>query len=396
MTKIRRPFVTFDISSMLMGSSVLLAVSLAVGLACFAGPQASQAAVATPAPVGIDVIVPVIEVPPAPTVGAIIPVGAAADAAQVEVIVSGLLPYSYFELYLHSTPVLVASGFADSTGTFKVTIVLPATLEAGTHSLEVKATDAAGQPYSKTVSQFAVTADRRLAGAGPGSSIIDGTVASGGTSNGDGEESSSTQTTQTDDAAAAAALGPDPFILGGVLYVSGVKVETVPTPSPRGGTVVLEMTIKNVSHTTFDSSMDFWITSPLSDTIVHLDQISVAGLASGETRTVQATLPHVGQWPVMVAHATLRPPAAVENSELTPLTRETITWMWPLFGLMMLALFVAGFMLWRYLPVMGRGRRTAAERPSVVESISIIFSQKSRTPRTPKATPAPESNEGDA
>ena len=458
MTKMRRPFVTFGASSMMMGTGVVLALAFA----SFVSPQSSQAVDATPAPVGIDVIVPVIVVPPEPTVGAIIPVGAAADAAQVEVVVSGLQPYSYFELYLRSTPVLVASGFADSTGTFKVTITLPTTLEAGTHSLEVKATDAGGQPYTKTVSQFAITADRRLAGAGPGSSLISTTVSSGSASSGDGAVSSSTQTTQTDDAAAAAALGPDPFNLGGILYIGGVNVSTVPTPSPRGGTLVLEMTIKNVSHTTFDSSMDFWVTSPLSDTIVHLDQISVAGLASGETRTVQATLPHVGQWPVMVAHATLRPPAAVEKSELTPLTRESITWMWPFFGLMMLALFVAGFMLWRYLPVMGRAGRVERaiqrdnaetladaaaivraeaeivtaqvalvtqpifvakpDRPQAPESTvpvepsapvvpkkpraprapkpviegEAVVPKKPRAPRAPKAAPAPESNEGDA
>lgn len=353
MTKTRRSYKTFGASSMMMGAGVFLAFALA----SFVGPQASQAVDETPTPVGVNISVDVIAVPPPPTVSAIIPVGAAADTAQVEVIVSGLLPYSYFELYLYSTPKLVASGFADSTGTFKVTITLPTTLETGTHSLEVKATDAGGQPYTRTISQFAVTADRRLAGAGPGSSLISTTVTSGTSSNGDGAVSSSTQTTETDADAAAAALGPDPFDLGGILYIGGVNVSTVPTPSLRGGTLVLAMTMKNVSNTTFDSSMDFWVTSPLSDTIVRLDQISVAGLAPGETRTVQATLVHVGQWPVMVAHATLRPPAAVENSELTPLTRESITWMWPLFGLMMFALFVAGFVLWRYLPVMGRAGR---------------------------------------
>jgi hypothetical protein len=193
----RRPFETFGASSMVMGASV----ALAIALGSFLSAQSSLAETSTPAPVGIDVIVPVIVVPPSPTAAAIIPVGAAADTAQVEVAVSGLQPYSYFELYLYSTPKLVASGFADSTGTFKVTIALPTTLEAGAHSLEVKGTDAGGQPYTQTVSQFAVTADRRLAGAGPGSSLISSTVST--TTNSNGSVTSSTQTTQTDAAAAA-------------------------------------------------------------------------------------------------------------------------------------------------------------------------------------------------
>lgn len=361
----RRPFETFGALSMVMGASV----ALAIALGSFLSAQSSLAETSTPAPVGIDVIVPVIVVPPAPTVAAIIPVGAAANTAQVEVVVSGLQPYSYFELYLYSTPKLVASGFADSTGTFKVTIALPTTLEAGVHSLEVKGTDAGGQPYKQTVSQFAVTADRRLAGAGPGSSLISSTVST--TTNSNGSVASSTQTTQTDAAAAAAALGTDPVDVGGVLFAGGVTATTQPSPSPRGGTAVLAMTVKNVSSTTFDSSMDFWLTSPLGDTIARLDQISVAGLAPGETRTVKATMTNVGQWPAMMAHVTLTPPAAVENSELAPVTRDTIVWMWPFFALMMLGLLVAGYLLWRFLPVMSRGGRAAlAERRDNAETLA--------------------------
>jgi hypothetical protein len=361
----RRPFETFGASSMMVGAGVVLAFTLA----SFFGAQASQAVDATPTPEGINLSVPVIAVPPAPTVAAIIPVGAAADTAQVEVVGSGLQPYSYYEVYLRSTPVLVASGFADSTGSFKVTITLPVTLEVGTHSIDVKATDAGGQPFTQTVSQFAVTADRRLAGAGPGSSLISSTVSS--TTNSNGSVASSTQTTQTDAAAAAAALGTDALDVGGILFAGGVTATTQPSPSPRGGTAVLAMTVKNVSSTTFDSSMDFWLTSPLGDTIVRLDQISVAGLAPGETRTVKATMTNVGQWPAMMAHVTLTPPAAVENSELVPLTRDTIVWMWPFFALMMLGLLVAGYVLWRCLPVIGRGgRATRFERRENAETLA--------------------------
>jgi hypothetical protein len=131
------------------------------------------------------------------------------------------------------------------------------------------------------------------------------------------------------------------------------------------------MTVKNVSSTTFDSSMDFWLTSPLGDTIARLDQISVAGLAPGETRTVEATMTNVGQWPAMMAHVTLTPPAAVENSELVPVARDTIVWMWPFFALMMLGLLVAGYLLWRFLPVMSRGGRAAqAERRDNAETLA--------------------------
>ncbi len=366
MTQRRRHSVTFGALTILVGASVVLLVSLLT----LANPLSSHAEDAVP-PVGIDVIVPVVEVPPAPTAGAIIPVGAAADKAVVEVVVSGLLPYSYFELYLRSTPILVASGFADSTGTFKVTIALPTTLEAGSHSLEVKATDAGGQPYTKTVSQFAVTADRRLAGAGPGSSLLAPTIASGTKAN--PVENSSTQVTQVDPAVAEEALGTDPVDLGGILNIGGLKTSTQPSFSPQGGTAYLSLTVKNASNTTFDSSVYFWLTSPLGDTITELDHISVAGLAPGETRTIDATMIHISQWPVLFGHATITPPAVVETTELTPLTRDALVLTLPIFATIMAGLFVAGYLLWRYLPVMTKRDKSERERrETLAEAASIV------------------------
>ncbi|GAB2815689.1 hypothetical protein GCM10027022_02170 [Alpinimonas psychrophila] len=425
MTKKRLPLLACGSPSIATGACVVLAIALSSLLI----PQVSQAVDATPAPVGINVSVPVIEAPPAPTAGAIIPVGAAADTAQVEVVVAGLQPYSYFELYLYSTPKLVASGFADSTGTFKVTIILPTTLEVGNHSLGVKATDAGGQPYTKTISQFAITADRRLAGAGPGSSLISSTVNTAGSV---ASSTQTTQTTQTDPAAAVEALGSNPLDVGGILYAGGVVASTAPLVTPRGGTVILAMTVKNVSNTTFDVSLDFWLTSPLGDTLAYLDPISVAGLAPGETRTVQATLTNVGQWPVMTAHATLTPPAAVEGTDLSAVTRDTVVWMWPFFALIMFGLLVAGYALWRFLPIMGKGRRAERsqrrddaetladaaaivraeahivdaqasldddplfvaepERPHPLEPAASVVPKKPRAPRTPKGVPAADND----
>ncbi len=318
--------------------------------------------------------VPVIVVPPPPTVSAIIPVGAAADAAQVEIVGSGLLPYSFYELYLRSTPVLVASGFADSAGNFRVTIALPKTLATGVHSLEVKGTDGGGRAYAKTVSQFVITSDRLLAGAGPGSSLLSPTASSMGNNP---TVNSATQTTQTNPAAAAAALGTSPADIGGILFTSGVATTTQLSPSPQGGGAVLAFTVKNVSHTTFDSSLDFWLTSPIGDTITRLDQISVAGLASGETRTISASMIHVGQWPVFVAHVTITPPASVEKTELVPLTRDGIVFTWPLFTLIILGLFAAGYLLWRYLPLISRGSRAArrTDPAALVEAESIVLEE---------------------
>ncbi len=374
MTNSRRQVVTFGACFILVGASVLL---LSLVLAVL-NPSSSRAAeeIPLPTPVGLEMSVPVIVVPPPPTVSAIVPVGASADLAQVDVVVSGLLPYSHYELYLHSTPVLVASGFADSTGTFKVTISLPKTLVAGAHSLEVKGTDGGGRAYTKTVSQFVITSDRLLAGAGPGSSLLPTTSSSMGSTP---TVNSSTQTTQTNPAAAVAALGTSPTDIGGILFTSGVATTTQPSFSPQGGGAVLAFTVKNVSHTTFDSSLDFWITSPVGDTITRLDQISVAGLASGETRTISASMIHVGQWPVLVAHVTITPPASVEKTQLVPLSRDGIVFTWPLFALIIAGLMALGYLLWRYVPLMNPASRAARRNdPTILAEAEPIVRDESR------------------
>ncbi|TFB84056.1 hypothetical protein E3O44_16345 [Cryobacterium algoricola] len=84
-------------------------------------------------------------------------VGPRVDSAPVVVTIHGLKPFSHVEVWVHSTPVLLISGTADSAGDFSGSGTLPAGLEAGGHTIEVVGTTAADDPFSQVAASFAVT-----------------------------------------------------------------------------------------------------------------------------------------------------------------------------------------------------------------------------------------------
>jgi hypothetical protein len=69
---------------------------------------------------------------------------------------SNLKPFSRVDLYAHSEPVLIATGFADADGNITLSGVLP-NLSAGQHTVSVDATTAGNTPFSETVLNLTVT-----------------------------------------------------------------------------------------------------------------------------------------------------------------------------------------------------------------------------------------------
>lgn len=156
--------------------------------------------------------------------------------------------------------------------------------------------------------------------------------------------------------AVSAALGNDPFNLGGVLYLSGLTARSVPAIGPSGGDIALDFTVRNVSSAPVTSRLKFWLDNAVGIPIAVVDNVRVADLASGETRTVTATLRNTGQWTVFTGQVTVTPPAAVKGAVLSPLTRDALVIVPPFF-LLLVSVVVAGlYVLVRHL---FRARRTA-------------------------------------
>lgn len=132
----------------------------------------------------------------------------------------------------------------------------------------------------------------------------------------------------------------DEVNLGGIVHVGGLLSDVHISPNPFGGSAVLSFTVRNVSKSTFDATADFWMEGPFGNRVAQADAVTVPQLKAGESRVVSAELPGVGQWTVLTAHATLRPPAEVEGTQLSPLTRDVTVFAFP--WMVVSALLLAG------------------------------------------------------
>jgi hypothetical protein len=96
---------------------------------------------------------------PPPIVDApiVIPPNALTSQETILIDLSGFQPFSYVEIYVRSEPVLLASGFADSTGQFTARVDIPNNLPPGDHSITVANTLPDGSFQEIILTQFGVT-----------------------------------------------------------------------------------------------------------------------------------------------------------------------------------------------------------------------------------------------
>jgi hypothetical protein len=294
--------------------------SLVLAACLFAGiPVASQALDNDGLPITVEVLTPTTAPSPRAEVPVVIPVDVPIAEAVFPIVVTGLAPNSYVEIYANSTPVLIASGFADANGRFEVSVRLPPNLSVGEHSISVTNTLANGTKVSSTIVAFAVSVTGKIApsatAAGSGSSTStrsDSSVPSSG------EVAEETVT----GSAEALLLGPDPFNLGGVLYLGGLTSHAV---YPDGAfTPASEMTfaVRNVSSTNVTAQVAFSVSNSLGMTVATAPRFTMRNLAPGETRTVTAVVRNIGQWGAYSAHMKITPPETVSDNTLTPFERS--------------------------------------------------------------------------
>lgn len=357
---------------MLLVAALLSAIPLA-GLA--EGLSAANASVApiaaVPTPIGVGLSVGVVGPTGAaqPTWVCTVPFGNSASSAELTITVKNLKPLSLAEAYLHSTPVFFASGHANASGTAVLTGRLPADIASGDHTITINGLSIGGLAFSSTVLSFTVTADGILQAQTP-SSAYGAKKPATSVNVGTGNVTAVNQTVVTGPAAVTAALGNDPFSLGGVLMVSGVTSHSVLTAAPGGGDTVLEFTLKNASAYTVTSSLRFWLQNALGVPIAEVSGIAVTDQATDETRTVAVTMSDIGQYGVYNAFVTLTPPANVEGTILSPLTRDAPMFVLPIFLLIMLVIGGGLFFGIRYII---RRRRRAAEAAALEADAALGF-----------------------
>jgi hypothetical protein len=100
---------------------------------------------------------------PKPVVQAELPTGKSLKGATMDMVLTGLDPFSEVKIYARSTPVLIAEGFADANGEFRKTVRLPENLKQGDHSIVATVVNTSGVETSVTVAKFKVTANKKIA-----------------------------------------------------------------------------------------------------------------------------------------------------------------------------------------------------------------------------------------
>jgi len=153
--------------------------------------------------------------------------------------------------------------------------------------------------------------------------------------------------------------------VGGVLFVSGVRTVYHGSWDPLGGTLHVELTVRNASTQVVDASASIGATTLLGIDLGGADSIAVRGLNPGEIRTIRATIGGIGQWGALRAHVTVTPPATMAGVALSPLARDTWVVVPPWYLLVLVvAAVVLGWVFRHYRLVLGprRGRRRRGRR----------------------------------
>lgn len=207
------------------------------------------------------------------------------------------------------------------TASLAILFVIGGLTSAGAASAE----DNDGVGITVTVAPTDANTPGSDAGPGGGSSSGGGSSPGGGSGTGDGS-------TPAPEVSSSPSATPKPgdVDLGGVLYLSGLTSDYVWSMNPARSVVMLHITLRNVSKSTFNSTARFWIDSTLGNTVSELKSVRIDRLRMNETRVVTVRMKGLGQWTVLQAHATITPPKSVDGISLAPITRDTYVFVPPL------------------------------------------------------------------
>jgi hypothetical protein len=299
---------------------------LAAVLSLFAVGAMVLPAIAADGDVSLEIRVATPTPTPQPTIS--VPVEVPVDVPVAEAVftisLEGLAPYSYIEIYANSTPVLIASGFADAAGVFRADVSLPPNLPPGDHSISATTTLSDGKKVTTTIVKFAVTESGLLA---EPSDVEGGGGSGSGSSSGRGSAGPSTPSSITTESlggsAASGYLGPDPFNLGGVFYMGRLTaVADYAKSGYASPSAKLEFAVRNVSPEVVPATAHFRVKNWLGMIVAEVPRYQFVGMESGETRLVTAVLHGIGQWGSYTADMVFTPPETVNGGESVSFRRD--------------------------------------------------------------------------
>ncbi|AWR21980.1 hypothetical protein AURMO_01390 [Aurantimicrobium photophilum] len=336
------------------------AISAALALAMVGGIALGIAGVSyadenDSVPITVQVVTPSVAPSPRTETPVVVPVNTPVSEAVFPIVLSGLEPFSYIEIFANSTPVLIASGFADSTGRFEASVRLPANLPVGDHTISATNTLADGTKLTTVAVAFSVSSSGTIAPPTNGGESVSA-AASRSASNAAGTASGTTVTEETVTGAdAAVLLGPDPFNLGGVFYVGGLVAHASYPLTPFSPAAQVAFAVRNVSSQTLDATLDFTIENAVGMPIAKLSHYTIQNLKPGETREITALVRNIGQWGVYSARMTFVPPEKVDGNTLTSFSLSSgfiALALWVILGALtassLVVLYLLGHRFWHW------------------------------------------------
>jgi hypothetical protein len=299
-------------------------------------------------PIAVQVVAPTTAPSPRPVSPVAIPVDVPISEVRIPISLSGLEPHSYVEIFANSTPILIASGFADSQGVFEVTVSLPPNLPVGNHTISATNTLSDGSKVSTVAAAFSVTSSGRIAPAGVTEENLESARArSASIGNGTSSETSVTDETVTG-SAATLELGPDPFNLGGVFYLGGLVAKATYPKNIMTPTGVISFSIRNVSNEIVSGEIVFSVHNIFGVRVSQEARYFLRDFGPGQTRHVTGIINNIGQWGTYTTHMKFTPPQQVGGNELTPIELTTsfvALPAWILFWALVILLAVGGYFL---------------------------------------------------
>ena len=315
----------------------LAGLGIAVGLS-FMAPGLAQAD-------DITVNASVIESTPTATPANFVrlPIGdTASSSPTVDIQITGLEPYSFVQVFAQSDPILIASGFADKYGVFKVKAPLPPSLEVGDHAITASVQQK-GETTAviQTLAKFAVAAGGKVAAAPKNGGKGSNSGGTSGGSNASGGQDSGGSGTVTQSPVPTPLPTQGSNSIGGVLLVGGALAESKPSWNLDGDSARVAVSVQNNYESAYPIKASVSISNLLGWQVASISDVNVGDIQPGQHQMIIATTKSgIGQWGFYSATVRVIPPSSVDGIALNPLNREVSFFVLPLWPSALILLYV--------------------------------------------------------
>jgi hypothetical protein len=257
--------------------------------------------------------------------------------ATTLITLTGLDPFSYVEVYVQSTPILIASGFADKYGTFKAEAHLPTTLEAGGHSVTAKMQVAGQPPKLITLATFAVSATGGVSASKP----VKGGGSGEGGNNGTQTTPSATATPSSSSSPSATSPEFQQSSVGGVLMVGGLLSRQAPGSNFWNPDLQTNITLENTYKAPYNVSISSNLYGMWGIQLADAKTRLLRNLPVSRRTNLVIRNSGVGEFGFYEVDVTVMPEVSVDGQQVQPMTFKSQVFIWPSWLLLViLVLFI--------------------------------------------------------